>query len=84
MLLISFKFDLKLVLRQKTLTEVICHSQKESHNRRVQNVSFIKPECFCGTELIVYHLTQTTVCFENLTIVFNDVIVFSPQRLRGT
>ena len=80
MLLISFKFDLKLVLRQKTLTEVICHS----HNRRVQNVSFIQPECFCGTELIVYHLTQTTVCFENLTIVFNDVIVFSPQQLRGT
>ena len=39
---------------------------------------------FCGTELIVYHLTQTNVRFEILTIVFDDVIVFLPQCLRGT
>ena len=66
---------------QKTHAETICHlfsRRRHSHNRRVQNVSFIKPECFCGTELIVYHLTQTTVHFESLTIVFDDVIVFSP------
>ena len=39
---------------------------------------------FCGTDLIVYHLTQTTIRFESLTIVFDDVIVFSPQHLQGT
>mgnify|MGYP007133217171 CR=1 FL=1 len=51
-----------------------------SHNRRVQNVSFIKPECVLW--YWVDHWTQTR--FESLTIFFDNVIVISPQRHRGT
>ena len=43
-----------------------------------------KPNVLCGSELIVYHKTQTNVRFESLTIVFNDVIAFLLQCSCGT
>mgnify|MGYP007091343371 CR=1 FL=1 len=42
--------------------------------------------CFreCGTRLIVDHKTQKNVCFESLTIVFDNEIVLLPAHHSGT
>ena len=60
--------------------ETICRlflRRRHTCNRRVQN-------CFCGTEFIVDHKTQTNVRFERITIVLTMFLMFLPQRPCGT
>jgi len=65
------RFETRLTTKNRT-AETICHllsRHRHSCNRRVQHSSFMEPYCFCGTEFIVDHKTQTNVRFESLTIV---------------
>ena len=75
----QFQIRFKTCLQQKYNAETVCHLLCDVTIRIIAvSTTFhsSNQNIFCGTELIVYHLTQTTVRFERLTIVVDDVIVF--------
>ena len=78
-LLISFKFDLKLN------AETICHLFSRchhSHNLRVENVSFIQLECFLWYWVDCLSLNTNNFSFRKLNNHFWRCVL--PQHPRGT
>ena len=83
----QFQIRFKTCLQQKYNAETVCHlflRRHHSHNRRVQNISFIKPECFLWYRVDCRSLNTNNCSFwtlNNRCWRCNSVL---PQRLRGT